>query len=286
MEIMEVMDIKTWLNYYHKIITDFGFSKEDDVKASYVLNNLLNELKNINSIDTPNNNNNNNEDGNKNNKNNIPHNYNPVITIEDLKKLAEIKELNEAIVFGAGPSLEQHIKDLKKDNKIKEFPDKSDYLVISADGATTALLNENIVPDIIVTDLDGKIEDIIKSNEFGSFLVIHSHGDNINTLKKYVPILKNILGTCQSLPHDLIYNFGGFSDGDRAVFLASTLGVKKVILAGMDFGNFVTSYSRPDNKNKIEEADDIKKKKLKYAEELINWIISNTNIEIINLKDY
>lgn len=281
---MNTMDIATQIKYYNKIIKNFGFSQDEDIKSSHILNNLLNKRISSNNVNNSTISANNNINSNA-NENNNDNNNKTVLNIEDFENIFKNKVLNGSIVFGAGPSLEKHIKTLKSNNKIKEFPEKSEYLIISADGATTALLNENIIPDIIVSDLDGKIEDIIKSNKLGSFLVIHAHGDNINTLKKYVPFLKNMIGTCQSLPHDLIYNFGGFSDGDRAVFLASAIGSKKVILAGMDFGNLVTKYSRPKNENKIEAADNIKKKKLKYAEELVNWIKDNTNIEIVNLKD-
>ena len=40
-------------------------------------------------------------------------------------------------------------------------------------------------------------------------------------------------GTTQSRPFDSIHNFGGFSDGDRAVFLAEALGASEVAIRGL-----------------------------------------------------
>ncbi|MCC7553389.1 MAG: DUF115 domain-containing protein [Methanobacteriaceae archaeon] len=201
---------------------------------------------------------------------------NEPLRLKDLK--SKSKKSKKSIVFGAGPSLDKHI------NLIKNYNDLDDYILIAADGATTALLKENITPDIIVTDLDGKIEDLIEANKNGSLMVIHGHGNNEDEIKKYLNKFKNILGTTQSRPIRNLYNFGGFTDGDRAVFLASKLNSKKIILAGMDFGNVVTKYSRPNLKNNLGKADSIKEKKLRYASELIDWISHNEDIEIINLK--
>lgn len=92
------------------------------------------------------------------------------------------------------------------------------------------------------------------------------------------------MGTTQSKPLKNVYNFGGFTDGDRAVFLAIKLGAKKIILAGMDFGEKITKYSRPKLSRDVEEADEIKKLKLKYAEKLIEWIVDNKNVEIKKLR--
>ena len=48
--------------------------------------------------------------------------------------------------------------------------------------------------------------------------------------------IKNCIGTTQTNPFNKIQNFGGFTDGDRGVFLASHFDAKKIILFGMDFG--------------------------------------------------
>ncbi|HMK53364.1 MAG TPA: 6-hydroxymethylpterin diphosphokinase MptE-like protein, partial [Methanobacteriaceae archaeon] len=133
----------------------------------------------------------------------------------------EIPVKEKTIVFGAGPSLKRNIIELKK-------IELDDFLLIAADGATTALLEENIVPDIIVTDLDGRMDTIFKANRLGSVMVVHAHGDNFKKISKYVPELLRVIGTTQSTPLANVYNWGGFTDGDRAVFLAVELGVKVI----------------------------------------------------------
>lgn len=188
----------------------------------------------------------------------------------------QIKE--NVIIFGAGPSLKENVLEFRRSNL-------ENLTVICADGAVTALLEESIVADIVVTDLDGDIRDILRSNHQGSIMVVHAHGNNMKTLKKYVPKLDNILGTTQSTPIRNIYNFGGFTDGDRCLFLAEKLGAKNIILAGMDFGKIVTKYSRPDMGVELGNADSIKEKKLQYAKKLVEWVAENENITICNVSN-
>ena len=195
-------------------------------------------------------------------------------------KVTDLPSSDKFIVFGAGPSLKRHLKILKNSLSIEKW---KEWVLISADGATTALMEENITPNIIVTDLDGKMEDILKANSQGSYLAVHAHGNNQENLKQYLPEIKNILGTTQSIPLQNVHNFGGFTDGDRAVFLAVELGAKNIIMAGMDFGTVVTKYSRPDMDQDTGPADDIKKMKLEYAEKLVKWVEHNTSVSIYNL---
>jgi uncharacterized Rossmann fold enzyme len=221
------MDYKDWESIYRKIVEDFHFSVENDEKAADVLNTLLRQ-KSPMSID----------------------------------KLNDLIAGKEIIIFGAGPSLENSIITHKK-----MF---ANTLKIAADGATTALLKYNIYPDIIVTDLDGKVPDQVKANSDGSIVVIHAHGDNIDKIKKYVPKFKGeIVGTTQinPAPYDNIHNFGGFTDGDRAVYLADHFCAKKIFLTGFDFNNEIGYYSFSENKNKT-----LKLKKLKWCKNLINML--------------
>ena len=50
------------------------------------------------------------------------------------------------IIFGAGPSLKRNLKELKN---LK----LDDFTIICADGAVTALLEEEMIPDVVVTNL-------------------------------------------------------------------------------------------------------------------------------------
>lgn len=174
-------------------------------------------------------------------------------------------------VFGAGPSLE---KKLEK----REFGGT----LVSSDGATSALLENGIVPHIIVTDLDGNFEDIKRANGLGAYVVVHAHGDNMDKLKYYVPKLKNVLGTCQTEPLDIVYNFGGFTDGDRAVFLAEELGAKKIFLIGFDFGEIVGKWSKPYLKEHTPIWES-KKKKFEIAQTLLEWLKNNGKAKIIKV---
>jgi uncharacterized Rossmann fold enzyme len=177
---------------------------------------------------------------------------------------------DKVIVFGAGPSLKPNLSILKS-------VDLDKFTLIAADGATTALLEEDIVPDIIVTDLDGCMDDLLEANRKGAVMVVHAHGNNQEQIEKYTPKLVNVLGTTQSRPLASVYNFGGFTDGDRCVFLAMALGARSIVLSGMDFGKMVTHYSRPDQEDG--PADQIKQKKLVWAKKLVEWAALNSDIQ-------
>ena len=182
-----------------------------------------------------------------------------------IKKLEKMIENKEVVIFGAGPSLEDSIEINKKTI--------SNCLKISADGATSALLKKNILPEIIVTDLDGFVPDQIKANSNGSVVVVHAHGDNISEIKKYVnQFNNNIIGSTQIDPSLFanIHNFGGFTDGDRAVFIASHFNAKKIYLIGFDFNGKLGKYSYPEKKDKNQ-----KFKKLNWCNILISYLIEN-----------
>ncbi len=237
------MEFGLWERYYKEILDDFGFSRSDDENSAKVLDEILSE------------------EG--------------CLTLDDLAQIVGFSD--KYIVFGAGPSLKEHIIQLKENYDLK------DYVLISADGATTALIEERLSPDIVATDLDGNLDDILLANIRGANIVVHAHGDNLNQVVKFTPFFNNVLGTTQAQPVGNVYNFGGFTDGDRAIFLAVALGASEITLAGMDFGDVVTKYSRPNLTTDLADADDFKRKKLMYAERLTDWIIENENVDVINM---
>ncbi|HMG38958.1 MAG TPA: 6-hydroxymethylpterin diphosphokinase MptE-like protein, partial [Nitrososphaeraceae archaeon] len=118
------------------------------------------------------------------------------------------------LVIGAGPSLEKNIEFMKKNKK---------YIKIAADGVVEILLNSKIKPDIVVSDLDGNPKYLRMAEKMGAIMVIHAHGDNMENLQKNVPKFRKIIGTTQVMPTANVYNFGGFTDGDRSVFLAEEM---------------------------------------------------------------
>lgn len=238
------MDFGTWEIFYKEILDDFGFSREGDEASAKLLDEILSS------------------EG--------------CLTLEDLHEIVGFSD--KFIVFGAGPSLKEHIKQVKEDYDLKN------YVLVAADGATTAMVEEKLIPDIVATDLDGRMDDILLANLRGANIVVHAHGDNISEISKFTSFFNNVLGTTQSQPVGNLYNFGGFTDGDRAIFLSVALGASEIILAGMDFGDIVTKYSRPNIPDILGKADDIKKKKLEYAEKFTNWISEKENVKLINLK--
>jgi len=181
------------------------------------------------------------------------------------EKIIRLIEGKTVLVVGSGPSLSSAIPKLKKYKK---------SIKIAADSSLKPLVENGIIPDIIITDLDGDENTLKKIAKTKSIFVVHAHGDNIERLdlaKKF----KNCVGTTQSKPFSKIQNFGGFTDGDRGVFLANHYGAKKIILFGMDFGNKIGKFS---NTKKIERQT--KLKKLKTGESLLEWLSNFTKSEL------
>ncbi|MBN2518042.1 MAG: DUF115 domain-containing protein [Candidatus Altiarchaeota archaeon] len=176
-----------------------------------------------------------------------------------LEELRSVIEGRDAVVFGAGPSLESGSVGLKKDGRV----------FICSDGTISLLLKMGFIPEVDVTDLDGNIKDILRANELGTIAVVHAHGDNMDKLKRYLPLFKGkIVLTTQAEPIGKVRNFYGFTDGDRAVALAAYFGAGAIKLIGFDFGDIVGKYSNPAKPFK-HKADDKKKMKLAIAKQLV-----------------
>ena len=219
------MDYTRWRTFYRSIIDDFGYSEDEDAESAKILDDILKE-KDIDAV------------------------------FERVKSLIDEKEV---VVFGAGPSLLEGI------DRYRKFI--YNLTKISADGATSALLEKGVLPDIVVTDLDGRINDLLEANKRGSIVIIHAHGDNIGKIKEFGKKFSNIIGTTQTDPSkfERLFNFGGFTDGDRAVFLAHSLNASKIYLIGFDFDGEIGEYS-------FTEDVTVKKKKLKWCERLLKEI--------------
>jgi len=184
---------------------------------------------------------------------------------DSIEKIREIIQGNTVFVIGSGPSLSIAIPKLKKLKK---------SIKIAADSSLEPLIDNGIIPDIIVTDLDGNEDTIKKISKTKSIFVIHAHGDNIEKLQM-VKKMKNCVGTTQTNPFNKIQNFGGFTDGDRGVFLASYFDAKKIILFGMDFGNQIGKFSNTKKSDR-----EIKLKKLKIGKNLLIWLSTITKSEL------
>ncbi|MDD1657120.1 MAG: DUF115 domain-containing protein [Methanomicrobiales archaeon] len=149
-------------------------------------------------------------------------------------------------VCGNAPSLDRDL-------------DRLTGVVLAADRAADRLFRQGIRPAAIATDLDGATEEFVEMNRRGTVVVIHAHGDNIPLLRRWVPHFPGpLVGTTQARPVGRIHNFGGFSDGDRAVYLAHALGAFPVTLAGFDLDD--------------PHVGPVKRRKLRWARRLLALI--------------
>ena len=194
---------------------------------------------------------------------------------EDATRLERAIKGRYVFVYGAGPTLKQDIKAIKASYLHQE----KKYVAIAADGAGKALMEEGIIPEIHVTDLDGYADNILTVNKKGAITVVHAHGDNIKQLKDIVPKLKNAIGTTQLAPFGKLHNFGGFTDGDRGVYLAEHFDAGLIILAGMNFGDVIGEYSGTYQKEK-------KLKKLAIAKRLIEELAGESDIQMLDISSW
>ena len=173
------------------------------------------------------------------------------------------------IVVGAGPGLDD-------ERAAKYIKKNENFVKIAADGAVQFLIENKIKPDIVVTDLDGNPAFLQKAEKSGATIVVHAHGDNMNLLKKLVPKFKKLVATTQVAPLENVYNFGGFTDGDRCVFLAEEFGAKKIVLVGMDLDK-TGKYSNAKVKN-----PELKKQKMQAGKRLLEMLAKQSNSELVD----
>ncbi len=136
--------------------------------------------------------------------------------------------------------------------------------VLAADGAARSCLESGLVPTVVVTDLDGPVPSEVAANGRGAFVLVHAHGDNLPALEAWVPEFPGELGgSWAGPPRDGLLNVGGFTDGDRAAFLAEELGAHRILLWGFDA-------------QRVEEADEaareLKRRKLAWTERLLETL--------------
>lgn len=190
------------------------------------------------------------------------------------RKFLDPKVLNKKIkgkrilVIGAGPNLDLYTSFIKK-NKA--------FVKIVADGAVKFLIENKIKPDIVVTDLDGDPRSLIKAEKLGAIMVIHAHSDNIALMEQYIPKFRRIIGTTQVMPVPHVFNFGGFTDGDRCVFLAEEFMAKDIILVGMLFDEIIGPYSK-ETINNVK----VKREKLQIAKNLLRVLAKNSKSNLFD----
>ena len=133
-------------------------------------------------------------------------------------------------------------------------------VVIAASTAADTLQDEGIDVDCMVTDLDKNPDTARELTEQSVPVAAHAHGDNVAAVRELIPTFdgEQVLPTTQAEPAGPVENFGGFTDGDRAAFLADHFGAAELVFLGWDF----------DDPN-VNEA---KRRKLGWAERLLHWL--------------
>ncbi|HDD26736.1 MAG TPA: DUF115 domain-containing protein [Acidilobales archaeon] len=154
---------------------------------------------------------------------------------------------------------------------------KHDYLLVAVDGTVKAFNEVGLRPDIVVTDLDGDPRYLVKSCKDRTVCVVHAHGDNVDKLMALLPKFNGpIVGTSQVPPYGRLRFYGGFTDGDRALYFITYYKPRRVIVVGMDFTTKVIgAYSKPVNTALMRY---VKIKKLmwgKYLIELLSRYVGN-----------
>ena len=165
------------------------------------------------------------------------------LTVEDL-------ELSGIVaVCGAGPSLAEELS----------VPRRADA-VVAASTAVDVLQEAGVAVDCMVTDLDKNPDTTRELAADGTPVAVHGHGDNVDAVRRVVTDLEpaTVLPTTQTEPRPPVVNPGGFTDGDRAAFLADACGADRLVLAGWDLDDPSVGAE--------------KARKLRWAGRLLYWL--------------
>lgn len=209
------MNWPNWKNYYYQIVRKLEINPEDDDQSAQLLETFFAKFSAI--------------EGD--------------IILQKLEMILK----KPMIIAGAGPSLQQDFSMLFSGLHSRKVI--SNFQTIAVNGATTLFHEKNVIPSIVITDLDGDLSSIIWAINNGALTLIHAHGDNQQQISSFTHqyydiISKNdVWGTTQCKPRKKLYNFGGFTDGDRAIFLAFHFQSPLIGLIGFDFGSEIGKYS-------------------------------------------
>ena len=170
----------------------------------------------------------------------------------DPDRLSTLRDATVAIA-GAGPSLESE----QALDRAREAD-----AVVAASTAVDTLAARGIDVDCMVTDLDKNPETVRRLTAEGTPVAVHAHGDNVPLVRDVVPDCASeyVLPTTQAAPRGSVRNFGGFTDGDRAAFLADHLGAAELVFVGWDLD--------------VPAVGPAKIRKLEWAERLLYWLES------------
>ncbi|AFZ71279.1 6-hydroxymethylpterin diphosphokinase MptE-like protein [Natronobacterium gregoryi] len=167
--------------------------------------------------------------------------------LETLSSVAD----GTVVVAGAGPSLEDET-DLERA--------RGADAVFAASTAADVLGENDVTVDCMVTDLDKNPGTVRRLTARRVPVAVHAHGDNVDAIRSVVPDCTDeyVLPTTQAAPVEHVRNFGGFTDGDRAAFLADHLGASELEFVGWEFDDPAVSPAKAH--------------KLEWAERLLYWL--------------
>jgi 2-amino-4-hydroxy-6-hydroxymethyldihydropteridine diphosphokinase len=168
----------------------------------------------------------------------------------DLERLAAVRGATVAVA-GAAPSIETDVE-------LERARDAD--VVFAASTAADVLAEAGVDIDCMVTDLDKNPETVRRLTQEQTPVAVHAHGDNVPSVRTVVPdcVDEFVLPTTQAEPRGPVRNVGGFTDGDRAAFLADSLGAARLRFVGWAFDDPSVSPT--------------KARKLEWAERLLYWL--------------
>lgn len=132
--------------------------------------------------------------------------------------------------------------------------------VVGVSAAVDHLERVGIEVDVMVTDLDSNPETAVRLSHEGVPVVVHAHGDNVDLIERVLPRVDRewVIATTQAAPVSTVANFGGFTDGDRAAYLADAHGARALRFPGWLFDDPSVTPT--------------KRRKLVWAERLLRWL--------------
>ena len=225
------MEYRDWAPQYERLRAEFGFSMERERAAADLLESLL-----------------------------------PARARSDpLGRLRARLEGRDAIVVGQAPSA-------GPPPLWRRAAGGRPPAILAADGAAVTCLGAGLVPDLVVTDLDGPVASEVSANRRGSLVVVHANGDNTTALREWVPEFPGeLVGSWAGPPRKALVDVGGFTDGDRAAFLAEHLGSSRLLLWGFDF-------------ERVEEPEATRARKLaklRWAGELLGLLAAHARVPVL-----
>jgi len=137
----------------------------------------------------------------------------------------------------------------------------SGSVVVAVEGYTARKLERrNVRVDVVVSDLDFEPDGVW----LGRSAVVHVHGDNYWRVPRGPWVY-----TVQSWPRGCTFNISGFTDGDRAVYLAYYMGAKEITISGF-YPHVV-----------LKRDDVVKRKKLALASHLLRRLRSRVPLNFL-----